>query len=340
MASGVLEEFRNSHPEHELGSEATKQLAFIYHEDGQTERSAVEHERISAEATDLELRREALLTAGELFDKVNVLTDAIRVYVRYVNEYPRPLDIAMETRSRLADIYKSQSDYEKYHEELNVLVDTDRNAGTDRTDRSRFLAARAALVLAELSYGQFARVELVQPFEESLAEKQRRMDVAMEAFEDLINYEVAEVTAGATFYIAEIYFDFSAALLESERPTGLTATEKMNYEMVIEEEAFPFEERAIEVHEENFELLAGGIFNPWVQKSLEKLSVLMPGRYAKNETSGGFLNSIDIYAYRMPIAPIFGIEAQSQDEIPESGDLAKPVEATARTTGGPQAPQD
>ncbi len=42
-ASGVLEEFRTTHPEHELGSEATKQLAFIYREDGQTERSAAEH---------------------------------------------------------------------------------------------------------------------------------------------------------------------------------------------------------------------------------------------------------------------------------------------------------
>ena len=37
-ASGVLEEFRVSHPEHELGAEATKQLAHIYREDGQTER--------------------------------------------------------------------------------------------------------------------------------------------------------------------------------------------------------------------------------------------------------------------------------------------------------------
>ncbi len=72
--------------------------------------------------------------------------------------------------------------------------------------------------------------------------------------------------------------------------------------MVIEEEAYPFEERAIEVHEDNFELLAGGIFNPWVEKSLGKLAILMPGRYAKNEISGGYMGSIDTYAYRMPIA--------------------------------------
>jgi outer membrane protein assembly factor BamD (BamD/ComL family) len=303
LASGVLEEFRTSHPEHELRSEATKQLAFIYREDGQTERSAAEHERIAAEASDPELSREALLTAGELYDEVGVVTEAIRVYERYVTEFPRPLDVAMETRSRLAHIFKSQLDYERYHEELNAIIAFDRDAGEERTDRSRYLAAQAALVLAELSYQQFARVELVQPFEDSLADKQQRMDTAMQAFESLIDYEVAEVTAAATFYIAEIYFNFSAALMNSERPAGLSEAEKVDYEMVIEEEAYPFEEQAIEVHQKNFELLAGGIYNPWVQQSLDKLAVLMPGRYAKNEISGGYLGSIDSYAYRMPIAP-------------------------------------
>ena len=76
-----------------------------------------------------------------------------------------------------------------------------------------------------------------------------------------------------------------------------------SYELVIEEEAYPFEEQAILVHEENFELLASGIYNPWVQKSLDRLAVLMPGRYAKNESSEGFVGTVEVYAYRMPIAP-------------------------------------
>lgn len=328
LASGVLEEFRTSHPEHELQSEATKQLAHIYREDGQVERSAAEHERIAAESDDPELSREALLTAGELYDEVDVVVDAIRMYERYVTEYPRPLDIAMETRSRLADIFKSQLDYQRYHEELDSMVAVDQNAGEDRTDRSRYLAAQAALVLAELGYEQFARLELSQPFEESLAAKQQSMDATMQAFESLVNYQVADVTAAATFYIAEIYFEFSAALLNSERPPGLSEAEKVDYEMVIEEEAYPFEEKAIDIHEENFELLAGGIYNPWVQRSLDKLAGLMPGRYAKNEISGGYLGSIDTYAYRMPIAPPIGIDGQ--DNVAEAVEQVEMPMVTAQ----------
>ena len=330
MASGVLEEFRNTHPEHELNAEATKQLAYIYREDGQTARSAAEHERIAAEVMDPVLAREALLTAAELYDEVNILADTVRVYEQYVSEYPRPLDLAMEARNRLAEIFKAELDYERYYAELNDIIDADREAGADRTDRSRYLAATAALVLAEQSYKRFADLELVQPFEESLAEKQLRMDVAMANFEALVDYEVASVTAAATFYLAEIYFDFSVALLESERPAGLSEAEKTDYEMVIEEEAYPFEERAISVHEENFELLSVGVYNPWVQKSLDKLAVLMPGRYAKNEMSGGFVGSIDRYAYRMPIAPKIPVDS----EIPGAGDDEDAVEATAQMIDG------
>jgi hypothetical protein len=161
----------------------------------------------------------------------------------------------------------------------------------------------------------------------------------MAAFEQLVDYEVADVTAAATFYLAEIYFEFSAALLDSERPAGLSEAEKVDYEMVIEEEAYPFEERAIGVHEENFELLSVGVYNPWVQKSLDRLAVLMPGRYAKNEISGGFVGSIDRYAYRMPIAPSIDIgEGDGDLQGAESAEGA--VEATAQMTEGPATSKD
>ena len=126
----------------------------------------------------------------------------------------------------------------------------------------------------------------------------------------------------------------SASLLDSERPSGLSNAEKIEYELVIEEEAYPFEEQAIAVHEENFELLAGGIYNPWVQKSLDKLGLLMPGRYAKSEISDGFVGSIDHYAYRMPIAPEPGLEGQENVDLVEPADDDDEIEMTAQISRG------
>ena len=176
----------------------------------------------------------------------------------------------------------------RYHEHLAALVAADADAGAERTDRTRYLAAQAGLVLAEPRYAAFNAVQLVQPFEQNLARKRELMDAALQEFERLIAYEVGDVTTAATFYMAEIYSSFSRSLLDSERPTGLSAAELAEYEDVIEEEAFPFEERAIEVHEANVDvMIAAGIYNRWVEQSFARLAALMPGRYAKEEQSIG-----------------------------------------------------
>ena len=95
------------------------------------------------------------------------------------------------------------------------------------------------------------------------------MDDTIDAMSDLVDYEIAEVTAAATYYMAETYFDFSRSLIESERPTDLKPAELKEFEEALDEEAFPFEEKAISVHEKNMELLRAGFFNavdreePW-----------------------------------------------------------------------------
>jgi tetratricopeptide (TPR) repeat protein len=139
------------------------------------------------------------------------------------------------------------------------------------------------------------------------------MDEALAAFEGLVEYEVAEVTTAATFHMAEIYASFSRALLDSERPTGLSAAELAEYEDVLEEEAFPFEERAIEVHEANVEIMiAAGVHNRWIEQSFARLAALVPGRYAKEEQSIGLLGAIETFTYRSPAAEPAGVEPEAR----------------------------
>jgi cellulose synthase operon protein C len=319
-SAAVLEDFRAAFPDHELHKEATRQLANIYHESGDKERSAAEYERMAAETQDPETQRQALLVAAELYEEARSMDNALRVYASYAAEFPMPLEVALEARSKVAGILKTQGQTRDYYDELQRIVQLDADGGASRTDRSKYLASKAALVLAGRLFDDFEKRELEQPFEESLAVKQRLMDDALAAFQGLVQYEVAEVTAAATWYIAEVYLEFSRSLLESERPAGLSAADLSAYEMVLEEEAYPFEDRAIEVHEENFELLTVGVSNEWVRKSLDKLAVLVPGRYAKQEISTGFLGSIDSYAYRIPAAPAEAAGEESRDVAARAGD--------------------
>ena len=102
-AVAVLDAFREAHPDHELHGEATKQLANLHREQGELERAAIEYERIADE--DEEARREALLVAGELYAEAEVPERAIAVYRDYVEHYPEPLEIAVETRFKIAALH-------------------------------------------------------------------------------------------------------------------------------------------------------------------------------------------------------------------------------------------
>jgi tetratricopeptide (TPR) repeat protein len=332
-AAEVYRNFRAAHTDHELQPEVTKQLAFVYREAGDLVQSADEYVRVADDTADSELRRESLLMAGDLYADAGEQAHALAVFSGYVEEYPHPVDLALEIRFRIAGMYETAGDRNSYHDELRRIVDIDADAGAERTPRTRFLAGKSALVLAEVRYRYFDELTLTLPFADSLAEKKVRMDAALSAFEQLVDYEVAEVTTAATYYMAEIYGHFGTALLDSERPSDLDAAERVEYNLALEAEAFPFEERAIEVHEKNVELMTAGMFDGWVQRSLDELATLMPGRYAKAEISSGFIGPVEIFAYRSPAVEIL-------PSVP-ANDVSQQMESVSEDAGEePAAPEE
>ncbi|MGH9564775.1 MAG: tetratricopeptide repeat protein, partial [Candidatus Angelobacter sp.] len=301
-AASVLEAFRSTYPKHKMAGEATRLIARAYRESGDLSHAAGEYERLASESTDETVRRESLLLAGDLYHQSNANDKALAAYGRYVTDFPKPLEAAVETHFKMAEIHKGAHDDALYQKELAEIVRIDGAAGPERTGRTRTLAARSALVLAELVYRDFTTVKLRQPFEASLKDKKQRMDATIKAMSGLVDYEIADVTAAATFYMAETYFDFSRSLKESERPADEKGADLEKYEEELDESAFQFEKKAIKVHEKNIESLHAGVFNTWTEKSLSRLAEMVPGRYAKKEMSSGVIDTIDHYVYRTPLS--------------------------------------
>ncbi|MBE0500581.1 MAG: tetratricopeptide repeat protein [Desulfuromonadales bacterium] len=297
QATSVLLEFRSIFPGHELQSEVTKKIAFVYRQDGQLAQAAAEFERVAAEAQDDELHREALQTAAQLYMETRDSVRALEVYRRYVDVFSEPVDLNLETRDKIAGILKTENAREAYLAELRQIVDIEAAAVAAQTPRSRYLAGNAALVLAEVGYQAFVKVQLLKPFKENLVRKQTLMKVSIREFTGLLDYEVGEVTAAATFYLAEIYAHLSQALMASERPDNLTPLELEQYELAIEDQAFLFEEKAIAVHQNNLELIPLGIYNIWVVRSLQRLAKFIPARYDRPEETSGIMPSLRTYLY-------------------------------------------
>jgi hypothetical protein len=51
--------------------------------------------------------------------------------------------------------------------------------------------------------------------------------------------------------------------------------------MLLEEQAYPFEEKAIDLHQHNQERIAEGHWTPWLSRSLSTLAEMFPARYQR-----------------------------------------------------------
>ena len=128
-------------------------------------------------------------------------------------------------------------------------------------------------------------VKLTQPLADSLKLKKDLMEDVITAYTDAADYGVAEVTTAATYRLGEVYEQFSIDLMGSDRPADLAADALEQYEILLEEQAFPFEEKAIDLYVANADRAPDGVYDDWVRKSFERLARLMPARYAKEERS-------------------------------------------------------
>ena len=93
-------------------------------------------------------------------------------------------------------------------------------------------------------HAAFRRIALVEPLADNLRLKKKYMQSAIGFYGQAAAYQVSDVTLQSTFSIANIYQDFSVALLDSERPGNLSADELEQYNMLLEDQAFPFEEKS------------------------------------------------------------------------------------------------
>ena len=110
------------------------------------------------------------------------------------------------------------------------------------------------------------------------------MQKTLAAYKRTNDYGVAEFASQATYRMGEVYRLLSADLMNSERPKGLDALALEQYELLLEEQAYPFEEKAIAIHETNMRRSWDGWYDEWIRQSFAALAGLSPARYAKRET--------------------------------------------------------
>ncbi|WP_455199253.1 tetratricopeptide repeat protein [Kaarinaea lacus] len=280
--------FRNKYPNHSLSSGISKNLITAYLETGQSLKAANELDSlVGSQNVSEQDKRAALWQAMELYEKSGTENQVVIAMKKYISMFPSPMEQATEVRQKLADIYQKNNRAEDRRYWLKEIIKHDKAEVAESTTRTQYLAARAALELAEPAMRSFRQVKLVKPLKANLKRKKEKMQEAVDAYTAAADYGIAEVTTASVYWLAEIYNEFGKELMESERPSGLSGEELEQYDILLEEQAYPFEEKSINIHESNISRIAEGAYDEWVKKSFDKLKGLNPVRYAKSEKANG-----------------------------------------------------
>ena len=291
-AAQLLADFRWRHPNHELNQGLDQRLADMYERTENWPRAAGEYLTLAANAEDSEVRRQSLYRAAELYLQLDDVERAITHFRDYANTYKKPLDLRMEAADHLDQLYqRTKQDYKRRFW-LKKKIVVQREMGSAATARATFLAAQAQNVLATDERALFDAARLTHPLPKSLKAKQKALQNTLKAFEKVAAYQVAEFSTGATYQIADLYAALSTALMGSDRPGDLSELELEQYEILLEEQAFPFEEQAISLHEINMRRSWDGVYDDWVKLSFTELGRLMPARFDKQELEVAYVEII------------------------------------------------
>lgn len=280
-AASVLERFRTKYRAHPFSETIPEKLAFVYEKQELWANAAKELLVISEQTVDLEKKQKSLFQAGSYFEKAGETGSAIAAFRSYAHGYPEPLDLNVEAQYKLSQFYSAAKEPLKQRFWLKKLIDTHKRYGERGGDRLVYLAAEASNVFADDKYYIFQQAKLKVPLAKSLKEKKKAFNQALIAYQATADYGVAPFASRATYRIGEIYANLSKELMNSERPKGLDELELEQYEILLEEQAYPFEESAIEIHEVNAQRSWHGDYDEWIQHSFRSLSKLHPVRYNK-----------------------------------------------------------
>ncbi len=228
------------------------------------------------------LAKETLYKLGKRFYKEGDYGRAREIFSRYRRHYPsdtpRRLEIAyLEARMKEEEGRPAEAldEYRKFLSAYRKAKAADKALAVDP-----LYLATARFRTLEPVYRRYRAIRLREPLKKNLAAKQALLDKVVAGYVQTAKSGAADFALASAYRIGEAYEEFWKSLLESEIPAGLSDEEMKVYKGLLAEQAAPYREKAVAAYETT--LKSAGrrkIFNPWVLRTYERLSRLVPDQY-------------------------------------------------------------
>jgi len=280
-AIATLNHFQSRFSKHELYAESNEKLIYAYEQNGDLIAAAEKLVEVADRNVGTERARNALFQAAEYYEQQGFGFESTQLYEKFISQYADAMDLSLEAFDRVIGFYSGERQPENANDWRRKLIVYEAGLSDKRTARSRYLAATAAQSLAEIDRDKFNALALRLPLKESLSAKKKALNQAVDAYEKLAEYGVTEFTSAATYEIATLYRRLAKDLMQSERPRSLTELQREQYDILLEEQAYPFEEKALDIYRLNIAKVPKGIYDVWIAQTYLALEDMNPTEFKR-----------------------------------------------------------
>ncbi len=149
------------------------------------------------------------------------------------------------------------------------------------------LFAKAKALLLKESQHAYLDIKLAQPFEETLQKKTLSLNSYLNDYSEIARYKIPELLPDVFYQMGFLLENFRDSMIKSERPQGLTKEETDEYNFLLEEKAYPYDEQAVKAYEKCVDVARKNrLRDEWVMKCHDRLSDLRPALYKRTFEDG------------------------------------------------------
>tara|TARA_R110001592_G_scaffold138511_4_gene357642 strand:- start:22188 stop:25121 length:2934 start_codon:yes stop_codon:yes gene_type:complete len=281
QAIAALSVFQQRFPKHALYNDASDKLVFAYLENKEPISAAEKLVEISNTVSDKTKASNSLYKAAEIYQENDFENLALPLLAIFIERYSNQFDLAIEAYNAHIKYFSSLKNESSKADWQKKLVAFEKSNSKFRTARSSSLAANAAFELTYLDLETFESIKLSLPLKKSLKEKKAALKKIVSQLESLSVYQDAVIMSAATYQIASIYRTLARDILNSERPASLSELELEQYDILLEEQAYPFEEQAMDIYRINVQKVAQGQYDKWIERTYDVLAQMNPTEFER-----------------------------------------------------------
>ncbi len=281
-ATSLFETLAATYTDSEFASEALQMSVLILEALGDPIRAA-DDSMVLAARSHGEEKKTALLKAAQLYSEGKAPQQAAASRSAYIEEFPEPI----EELSR--QLFWLGRDLEDVEDQKGATAAYTRNVTLQKTAPENLVlttfAARSQLRIAEKSFAHYEDFHIAPPLDDTVVQKREMLQTVIRDFVAAGNYRTLDVITASNYFIGRALELFKEDILSSPKPEGLTPPELDEYELLLQETAFPFEAKALDAYRVNIQRAVKlELLDPWIEKTYQRMAELAPWSYLRSES--------------------------------------------------------